>query len=83
MKAPKSFIQDCKNAIESMNALLENKDDGYAITSAAVDLKIYYNYPHERLELSKEEEALDNQVFHLSQKIEEKLGIELLYVKTY
>lgn len=34
-----------------------------------MDLKTYYNYPHERLELSEEEEeALDNKVFNLSQK---------------
>lgn len=82
MKAPKSFIKDCENAIESMKVLFEDKNDDNVVV-AAVDLKIYYNYPHERLELSEEEERLDNQVFNLSQKVETELGIKLLEVNTY
>ena len=48
-----------------------------------MDLKTYYNYPHERLELSEEEEALDNKVFNLSQNVEKELGIRLLEVNNY
>lgn len=82
MKTPKSFIKDCENAIESMESLFEDKNDDNVVV-AAVDLKIYYNYPHERLELSEEEERLDNQVFNLSQRVEKEIGIRLLEVNTY
>ena len=50
-----------------MEALLEDNNESNTVV-AAMDLKTYYNYPHERLELSEEEEALDNKVFNLSQK---------------
>ena len=82
MKAPKSFIKDCNNAIESMEVLLEDNNESNAVV-AAMDLKCYYNYPHERLELSEEETEVDNKVFEMSQRVERELGIKLLEVNTY
>lgn len=82
MKAPKSFIKDCENAVESMEVLFGDNNETNVVM-AAMDLKRYYNYPHERLELSEEEERLDNQVFNLSQRVETELGIRLLEVNTY
>ena len=71
-----------RTQIDSIDSLFEDKNDDNVIV-AAVDLKIYYNYPHERLELSEEEERLDNQVFNLSQRVEKEIGIRLLEVNTY
>lgn len=82
MKAPKHFVKDCNNAIESMKSLFSNKDE-YAILQAAKDLKTYYNHPLERFDLTEEEEEIDSKVFNLSQKVEKELGIKLLDVSTY
>ncbi len=82
MKAPKHFVKDCENAVESMEVHLEDNNETNVVM-AAIDLKTYYNYPHERLELTEEETVVDNKVFNLSQRVEEELGIRLLEVNTY
>lgn len=82
MKAPKHFVKDCENAIATMESLLEDNNETNVVM-AAMDLKTYYNYPHERLELTEEETVVDNKVFNLSQRVEEELGIRLLEVNTY
>ena len=82
MKAPNHFVKDCENAIATMEALLEDNNESNVVV-AAMDLKTYYNYPHERLELTEEETVVDNKVFNLSQRVEEELGIRLLEVNTY
>ena len=82
MKAPKHFVKDCENAIATMEALLEDNNESNVVM-AAMDLKTYYNHPHERFELTEEETVVDNKVFNLSQRVEEELGIKLLEVNTY
>lgn len=82
MKAPKHFVKDCENAVASMEVLLEDNNENNVVM-AAIDLKCYYNHPHERLELSEEEAVVDNKVFNLSQRVETELGIRLLEVNTY
>lgn len=82
MKAPKHFVKDCENALASMEALLEDNNESNVVM-AAMDIKSYYNYPHERLELSEEETEVDNKVFEMSQRVEKELGIKLLEVNTY